>query len=52
MQIKSKRFLIFFTTVSMLSIFSCQTKKIVSYEKYRNLDSLRKKELMKTLMMY
>jgi len=45
MRINSKPFLIFFVTVLMLSFFSCQTKKIVSYEKYKNLDSSRKKEI-------
>lgn len=45
MRINSKHVLIFFITISMLSFFSCQTKKIVSYENYKNLDSLRKKEV-------
>jgi len=45
MQINRKLFLIFFLTVLILNLFSCQTKEVISLTKYQNLTSQNKQEI-------
>jgi predicted RND superfamily exporter protein len=45
MRINSKRFLVFFATILMLTFVSCQTKKVINSTKYENLISENKQEV-------
>ena len=45
MQISSKRFLIFFATILILSFVSCQTGKVINSTKYENLSLQKKQEV-------
>jgi len=45
MQISSKRYLVFFATILILSFVSCQTEKVINSTKYENLSLQKKQEV-------